>query len=72
MTLKKILFGMVAVITWPLFILVFVGDRLVLSFLVWNDSNRIEKWIANEKEISYSFIRVFVVALIVSLIYIWK
>ena len=61
----KILRGTLGVILLPLFFTIFIADRFVLAVMPWMESKRLKTWLDNTELFMYSFLRVFVISVII-------
>ena len=66
---KKIFLYAISVILSPIIFSTFVMDRIILALFPWVRIQTIRDWAVNDKEISYSFVRVFLFILLGLLIY---
>lgn len=61
----NILRGTLGVILLPLFFTIFIADRFVLAVMPWMESKRLKTWLDNTELFMYSFLRVFVISVII-------
>ena len=61
----NILRGTLGVILLPLFFTIFIADRFVLAVMPWMESKRLKTWLNDTELFMYSFLRVFVISVII-------
>ena len=61
----NILRGTLGVILLPIFFTIFIADRFVLAVMPWMESKRLKTWLDNTELFMYSFLRVFVISVII-------
>lgn len=66
-TKKEIILGIFGVILTPIFVTVFIIDRVALSVLPWRPYPKLGTWIDDHQAIAYSCIR-FLIYVIAALI----
>jgi len=67
--MKKYLKALMGVVILPLLLATYVADRLLLSVLVWMDSDRIDVWFNDSDLIFRSVIRLVASLVILGLIW---
>ena len=67
--MKKYLKALMGVVILPLLLVTYVADRVLLSILVWMDSDRIDVWFNDSDLIFRSVIRIFASLVILGLIW---
>lgn len=63
--LVNILRGTLGVILLPIFFTIFIADRFVLAIMPWMESKRLKTWLNDSELFMYSFLRVFVISVII-------
>ena len=72
MKLKKYLLYALSVLMSPIIFGVFLCDRILLALFPWVTIQTIRSWAVNDSDVAYSFVRVFAIGLIISIIaYCW-
>lgn len=61
----NILRGTLGVILLPIFFTIFIADRFVLAVMPWMESKRLKTWLNDTELFMYSFLRVFVISIII-------
>lgn len=61
----NILRGALGVILLPIFFTIFIADRFVLAIMPWMESKRLKTWLNDSELFMYSFLRVFVISVII-------
>lgn len=61
----NILRGALGVILLPIFFTIFIADRFVLAIMPWMESKRLKTWLNDTELFMYSFLRVFVISVII-------
>ena len=67
--MKKYLKALMGVVILPLLLVTYVADRVLLSVLVWMDSDRIDVWFNDSDLIFRSVIRIFASLVILGLVW---
>ena len=67
--MKKYLKALMGVVILPLLLVMYVADRVLLSVLVWMDSDRIDVWFNDSDLIFRSVIRIFASLVILGLVW---
>lgn len=69
---KVFLIKLLDVLLIPLFLTIFICDRLILSLMVWTDSSlRFSAWANDTQSVAYSLVRVLIVSFALALYRIW-
>ena len=61
----NILRGTLGVILLPIFFTIFIADRFVLAIMPWMETKRLKTWLNDSELFMYSFLRVFVISVII-------
>lgn len=61
----NVLRGALGVILLPIFFTIFIADRFVLAIMPWMESKRLKTWLNDSELFMYSFLRVFVISVII-------
>ena len=70
--MKKFSKALMGVLLHPLLLAVYISDRIVLSVMVWMDSDRIDVWFNDSSLILRSIVRLFVALLILFIVWLIK
>lgn len=53
------------IILLPIFFTLFIADRFILALMPWMESTRLKNWLTNTELFMMSFLRVFVVSVLI-------
>ena len=53
------------IILLPIFFTLFIADRFILALMPWMESKRLKNWLTNTELFMMSFLRVFVVSVLI-------
>ena len=70
--MKKFSKALMGVLLLPLLLAVYISDRIVLSVMVWMDSDRIDVWFNDSSLILRSIVRLSVALLILFIVWLIK
>lgn len=64
----NVLRGALGVTLLPIFFTIFIADRFILALMPWMESKRLKTWLNDTELFMYSFLRVFVISVIIIII----